>query len=81
MFFKDIDWEALTLKKIDPPFKPKLKGDKDLKYFDMVIFSFKIYSLKFINFIKLFFINKMFLKETVKDTPLSPKGFKVDDKT
>ncbi|KAJ4163474.1 hypothetical protein LMH87_005198 [Akanthomyces muscarius] len=33
-FFKDIDWTLLTQKRIAPPFKPKLKSETDVSYFD-----------------------------------------------
>ena len=33
-FFKDIDWDALTKKLITPPFRPRLKSDTDVSYFD-----------------------------------------------
>jgi len=33
-FFDDIDWIALTKKKITPPFKPKLKSETDTSNFD-----------------------------------------------
>lgn len=33
-FFRDIDWSALSKKLITPPFKPKLKSDTDVSYFD-----------------------------------------------
>ncbi|KAK3341112.1 serine/threonine-protein kinase sck1 [Lasiosphaeria hispida] len=33
-FFNDIDWDALSRKLITPPFKPKLKSDTDVSYFD-----------------------------------------------
>jgi len=33
-FFEGIDWEKLKKKEIEAPFKPKLSGNKDLRYFD-----------------------------------------------
>lgn len=33
-FFADIDWDALSKKLITPPFKPHLKSDTDVSYFD-----------------------------------------------
>jgi len=33
-FFADIDWDALSKKLITPPFKPQLKSDTDVSYFD-----------------------------------------------
>lgn len=33
-FFATVDWEALTLKKIRPPFKPAVSGPDDAFYFD-----------------------------------------------
>lgn len=33
-FFNDIDWDALSKKLITPPFKPKLKNETDVSYFD-----------------------------------------------
>ncbi|KAK8085595.1 hypothetical protein PG997_006866 [Apiospora hydei] len=33
-FFADVDWEALAKKLITPPFKPKLKSETDVSYFD-----------------------------------------------
>ncbi|KAH6619246.1 kinase-like domain-containing protein [Chaetomium sp. MPI-SDFR-AT-0129] len=33
-FFADIDWDALSRKLITPPFKPQLKSDTDVSYFD-----------------------------------------------
>lgn len=33
-FFNDIDWNALAKKLITPPFKPTLKSDTDVSYFD-----------------------------------------------
>lgn len=33
-FFGDIDWTLLSKKLITPPFKPKLKSETDVSYFD-----------------------------------------------
>ena len=33
-FFADVDWDALGKKLITPPFKPYLKSDTDVSYFD-----------------------------------------------
>jgi serine/threonine protein kinase len=33
-FFNDIDWDLLSKKLITPPFKPKLKSETDVSYFD-----------------------------------------------
>lgn len=33
-FFEDIDWSLLAQKLIAPPFKPKLKSETDVSYFD-----------------------------------------------
>ncbi|QUC17709.1 uncharacterized protein UV8b_01950 [Ustilaginoidea virens] len=33
-FFGDIDWDLLAKKLITPPFKPKLKSETDVSYFD-----------------------------------------------
>ncbi|KAI0485191.1 kinase-like domain-containing protein [Xylariaceae sp. FL0804] len=33
-FFADIDWDVLSKKLITPPFKPKLKSETDVSYFD-----------------------------------------------
>jgi len=33
-FFGDIDWDILAKKLITPPFKPKLKSETDVSYFD-----------------------------------------------
>lgn len=33
-FYKNIDWDKLELKQIDPPFKPKIKSDHDISNFD-----------------------------------------------
>ncbi|KAM4055123.1 kinase [Hirsutella rhossiliensis] len=33
-FFADIDWEILAKKLITPPFRPKLKSETDVSYFD-----------------------------------------------
>lgn len=34
-FFKDIDWKALELKRVKPPFKPKIKNTRDVSNFDI----------------------------------------------
>jgi hypothetical protein len=36
-FFSELNWDALLKKKIEPPFKPKVLNDKDLRHFDLVI--------------------------------------------
>jgi hypothetical protein len=33
-FFKGIDWEALELKKVKPPFQPQIKSRRDALNFD-----------------------------------------------
>jgi len=33
-FFKDINWQDVWDRKLEPPFVPKLKNEQDLKYFD-----------------------------------------------
>lgn len=33
-WFKDIDWDKLYNKKIEPPFKPKVSGEKWMDNFD-----------------------------------------------
>lgn len=33
-FFRTIDWDALGAKQITPPYKPLLRSDRDLDYFD-----------------------------------------------
>jgi len=33
-YFADIDWQLLLKKKIDPPFKPHLLDESDVRYFD-----------------------------------------------
>ncbi|KAI0403935.1 serine/threonine-protein kinase sck1 [Xylaria palmicola] len=33
-FFADVDWDYLSKKLITPPFKPKLKSETDVSYFD-----------------------------------------------
>eukprot|EP00056_Hartaetosiga_gracilis_P021422 m.24053 g.24053 ORF g.24053 m.24053 type:complete len:750 (-) comp9068_c0_seq1:105-2354(-) len=33
-FFKDIDWDQLYRREIEPPFKPELRGINDFRYFD-----------------------------------------------
>lgn len=33
-FFGDVDWDILSKKLITPPFKPKLKSETDVSYFD-----------------------------------------------
>lgn len=35
IYFKPINWMLLEQRKIEPPFKPKIKGGNDIKYFDM----------------------------------------------
>ena len=35
-FFKNIDWEELIKKKVEPPYKPVLSGKKDLSHFSKV---------------------------------------------
>jgi len=35
-FFKDIDWEKLEKKEVDPPYKPKVKSDTDTSQIDSV---------------------------------------------
>ena len=45
LFFKDIDWEQIQNKKLNPPFKPRLLNDLDLRYFDKVYSSKKLENL------------------------------------
>ncbi|XP_045162767.2 protein kinase C iota type-like isoform X2 [Mercenaria mercenaria] len=33
-FFRTIDWDMLQQKQISPPYKPQLKGERDLEHFD-----------------------------------------------
>ncbi|XP_045164698.1 protein kinase C delta type-like isoform X1 [Mercenaria mercenaria] len=33
-YFRNIDWEKLERKQVDPPFKPKIKSDSDISNFD-----------------------------------------------
>ncbi|CEP65034.1 serine/threonine protein kinase SCH9 LALA0_S18e00232g [Lachancea lanzarotensis] len=56
-FFADIDWEALRLKKIPPPFKPHLAGETDTSNFDP---EFTQASTSYMN------------KQAIAVTPLSP---------
>ncbi|SCU78904.1 LADA_0A08460g1_1 [Lachancea dasiensis] len=56
-FFADIDWEALRLKKIPPPFKPHLSGETDTSNFDP---EFTQTSTSYMN------------RQTMAATPLSP---------
>ncbi|SCU91871.1 LAFA_0F06370g1_1 [Lachancea sp. 'fantastica'] len=56
-FFADIDWEALRLKKIPPPFKPHLAGETDTSNFDP---EFTQTSTSYMN------------KQAIAVTPLSP---------
>jgi hypothetical protein len=37
-WFKNIDFDQLLDKKIEPPFIPHLKSDVDVSYFDTVIY-------------------------------------------
>lgn len=37
-FFREIDWEMLAQKDIDPPFKPRVMGESDISNIDRVIF-------------------------------------------
>ena len=41
-FFKDIDWEMLWEKKVNPPMKPSVKSINDLRYFDKCFIDEKI---------------------------------------
>jgi len=48
-FFKNIEWEQLKKKKNQPPFKPILKGKRDLSNFSKVDFLlYQFLSLIFI---------------------------------
>ena len=39
-FFKNIDWDAIFNKKINPPFKPRIKNEADTRYiYKVVIYS------------------------------------------
>ena len=38
-WFKDLDWDALYNKKIEPPFKPKVSGDYWMDNFDQEFVS------------------------------------------
>ena len=33
-FFKHVDWGKMLQQKEDPPFKPDIRGSKDISYFD-----------------------------------------------
>ena len=35
-FFKEIDWDKISEKAFNPPFKPRLMNETDLRYFDKV---------------------------------------------
>ena len=37
-FFKNLNFELLEKKEIEPPFKPKTKGEDDYKNIDQVLF-------------------------------------------
>lgn len=38
-FFKNLNFELLEKKEIEPPFKPKTKGEDDYKNIDQVLFK------------------------------------------
>ncbi len=35
-FFVDIDWEKLSMKEVEPPFKPRLQSETDVSNIDRV---------------------------------------------
>ena len=35
-WFQGLDWERCMRKELEPPFKPAILGDKDVRYFDKV---------------------------------------------
>lgn len=43
-WFKDLRWDQLEQRKINPPFVPSLETDIDLKYFDYEFKEMPIYS-------------------------------------
>lgn len=42
-FFKNINWDNLLKKKVEPPFKPKIKDNKDLSNFAKVLMSNELF--------------------------------------